>query len=136
MEREREIRAFIPEDFFVLTAHTKKDGLTIPFLCTVEPDNEKEADRIKNVGEKHPWQVVAVKESEAKRAPRPPFTTSTLQQAASTRLGFSPSRTMGAAQKLYEAGHITYMRTDSTTMSDVAIKGIAAYVKSEFGEQY
>jgi len=136
MEREREIRAFIPEDFFVLTAHTSKDGLAIPFLCTNEPNTETEANRIKKVGEQHPWHVTAVKESEAKRSPRPPFTTSTLQQAASTRLGFSPSRTMGAAQKLYEAGHITYMRTDSTNMSTVASKGIAAYVKSEFGDQY
>lgn len=136
MEREREIRAFNPEDFFVLTANTKKDGLEIPFTCTEEPREKKEAERIKTVGEKNTWQVAAVKESEAKRSPRPPFTTSTLQQTASTRLGFSPSRTMGAAQKLYEAGHITYMRTDSTTMSKIALDQIATYVKDEFGDKY
>lgn len=136
MEREREIRSFTPEDFFVLTAHTEKDKMQIPFVCVEEPKTREEADRIKNVGEKNNWQVKEIKESEAKRSPRPPFTTSTLQQAASTRLGFSPSRTMGAAQKLYEAGHITYMRTDSTNMSQVAVKQILAVVNKEFGKEY
>jgi DNA topoisomerase I len=136
MEREREIRAFIPDDFFILTAHTEKAGLAIPFTCTEEPKTQEEADRIKNVGEAHPWKVVDIKETEAKRTARAPFTTSTLQQAASTRIGFSPSRTMGAAQKLYEAGLITYMRTDSTNMSDVAIKQIAALLHKEYGKEY
>lgn len=136
MEREREIRAFKPEDFFVLTALTKKDGMDIPFLCSIEPKTQEEADRIKKAGESHSWQVTSIKESEAKRTARAPFTTSTMQQAASTRLGFSPSRTMGAAQKLYEAGHITYMRTDSTNLSEVAIKQIAALLHAEFGKEY
>lgn len=136
MEREREIRAFIPEDFFVLTAQTKKDKMDIPFTCTVEPTEEKEAKRIQKVGEENKWEVSGIKESEAKRSPRPPFTTSTLQQTASTRLGFSPSRTMQAAQKLYEAGHITYMRTDSTSMSQVAIKQILTMIPKEFGKEY
>ena len=138
MEREREIRAFIPEDFFVLTAQTKAKAQKdlIPFVCTEEPREEKEASRIKKIGEKHDWEVKEIKESEAKRAPRPPFTTSTLQQTASTRLGFSPSRTMGAAQKLYEAGHITYMRTDSTNMSDIAQKQIIALIHGDFGKEY
>jgi DNA topoisomerase I len=136
MEREREIRAFIPEDYFVLTANLKKDKMAIPFGCTVEPKEEAEAKRIKKVGEANDWVVIAVKETEAKRVPRPPFTTSTLQQVASTRLGFSPSRTMGAAQKLYEAGHITYMRTDSTNMSAQAQKQIIAMLHSEFGKEY
>ena len=136
MEREREIRAFIPEDFFVLTANLAKDKMSIPFLCTVEPKVVAEADRIKAVGENHDWTVVEVKESEAKRVPKPPFTTSTLQQTASTRLGFAPSRTMGAAQKLYEAGHITYMRTDSTNMSAQAQKQIIALVSKDFGKNY
>jgi DNA topoisomerase-1 len=68
--------------------------------------------------------------------PRPPFTTSTLQQSASTRLGFSPSRTMRAAQKLYEAGHITYMRTDSVNLGMDAITKLLSVAKSEFGEEY
>ncbi len=136
MEREREIRAFIPDDYFVLTAHAKSGKASIPFLCTTEPSEEKEANRIKKVGESHDWLVTNIKETEAKRSPRPPFTTSTLQQAASTRLGFSPSRTMGAAQKLYEAGHITYMRTDSTNISQTAIGQIAKYVEKTFGKNY
>lgn len=136
MEREREIRAFVPDDYFVLTAQLKSSSLTIPFTCTVEPSTADEAERIKKVGEAHSWSVKAIKESEAKRTPRPPFTTSTLQQTASTRLGFSPSRTMGAAQKLYESGHITYMRTDSTTLSAQAQKQIIALVHKDFGEKY
>ena len=136
MEREREIRAFVPEDYFVLSANLKKEKVMIPFGCTVEPKVEAEAKRIKKNGESHPWEVSGIKETEATRAPRPPFTTSTLQQVASTRLGFSPSRTMGAAQKLYEAGHITYMRTDSTNMSAQAQKQILALVAKDFGKDY
>ncbi|USN88538.1 MAG: type I DNA topoisomerase [Candidatus Nomurabacteria bacterium] len=136
MEREREIRAFIPEDYFVLTANLKDSKAVIPFTCSTEPTDVKEAERIKTVGEKHDWVISDIKETEAKRAPRPPFTTSTLQQTASTRLGFSPSRTMGAAQKLYEAGHITYMRTDSTTLSAQAQKQIIALLHKEYGESY
>lgn len=137
MEREREIRAFIPVAYFVLTAPTKlNDGNTVPFTCITEPDNQAEADRIKKVGEANKWEVKQVKESEAKRSPKAPFTTSTLQQVASTRLGFAPSRTMGAAQKLYEAGHITYMRTDSTNMSPIAQKQILSYITTKFGKEY
>jgi DNA topoisomerase-1 len=136
MEREREIRAFIPDDYFTLTANTKAKGMEIPFLCTEEPAEQAEADRIKQVGEASTWVITDLKESEAKRSPRPPFTTSTLQQTASTRLGFSPSRTMGAAQKLYEAGHITYMRTDSPNLSSAAQKQILALLHADYGESY
>ncbi len=137
MEREREIRAFIPEAYFVLTAPTKlSDGSIVPFTCVEEPKTKDEAERIKKVGEANDWEVTEVKESEARRSPKAPFTTSTLQQVASTRLGFAPSRTMGAAQKLYEAGHITYMRTDSTNMSPIAQKQIHEYVAKQFGKEY
>jgi len=136
MEREREIRAFVPEDYFVLTANLLKEKTKIPFLCTIEPREETEAKRVQSVGEAHDWKVIDVKETEAKRVPRPPFTTSTLQQTASTRLGFAPSRTMGAAQKLYEAGHITYMRTDSTNMSTQAQKQIIALIHNDYGKEY
>lgn len=137
MEREREIRAFVPEDFWILTAHTKsKDGTEIPFICTEKPTKKEEVDRIVKIGEGNPWHIVDIKETEAKRSPKPPFTTSTLQQVASTRLGFSPSRTMGAAQKLYEAGHITYMRTDSTNMSPLAQKQILALLNDDYGKEY
>src|SRR3989338_2935308 len=121
MEREREIRAFIPEKFWVISADLEtKKGVTFATVCVEEPKSEKEAERIKNLGEANDWTVLEVKETEQKRSPRPPFTTSTLQQTASTRLGLSPSRTMGIAQKLYEAGHITYMRTDSLNIGKEA----------------
>ena len=136
MEREREIRAFIPEPFFVLTAPTDLEGSIVPFVCSKEPTEKAEADRIKKVGEDNDWVVKDIKETEQKRVPRAPFTTSTLQQTASTRLGFSPSRTMRAAQKLYEGGHITYMRTDSTNMSKQALAQIIAILHKDYGDQY
>src|SRR5690606_10961708 len=77
-----------------------------------------------------------VKETEVSRRPRAPFTTSTLQQAASSRLGLSPSNTMRLAQKLYEAGHITYMRTDSTHLSTSAQKGTEEIITKKFGAEY
>lgn len=137
MEREREIRAFIPEDFWVLSATlTPKKGESFIATCVEEPRDKKEVDRILREAKKGSWQVVSNTESEVKRSPRPPFTTSTLQQAASTRLGFSPSRTMRAAQKLYEAGTITYMRTDSTTLAKSALAQIAGLVEKEYGKEY
>lgn len=137
MERERDIRAFIPEKYFVLSALTQtKSNTNLPLTGSVEPTEEKEAERIVTVGKKHPWKITDIAVSEQKRVPKPPFTTSTLQQVASTRLGFSPSRTMGTAQKLYEAGHITYMRTDSTNMSTLAQKQIIALIHNEYGKDY
>ena len=133
MEREREIRAFIPETYYVLTAHLTDQNLSTPFLCSEEPDTLVEAERIQTLGQEHAWQVLDVQESTITRAPKPPFTTSTIQQAASTRIGFALSRTMGAAQKLYEAGHITYMRTDSTSLSQTALTQIRAFVKKTYG---
>ncbi len=137
MEREREIRAFVPEDYFVITADVltaHHDALTL--TCIEEPRKKEEADRIMELGQQGPWIVKDVKEQEQKRSARPPFTTSTLQQVASTRLGFSPARTMMTAQRLYEAGHITYMRTDSTTLSAQALGSIAAIVTKKFGKEY
>ncbi len=136
MEREREIRAFVPDDYFVLTTTAKAGSTTLPLTCSTEPTEASEAERIKRAGESHPWVVTDLKETEARRAARAPFTTSTLQQVASTRLGFSPSRTMGAAQKLYESGHITYMRTDSTTLSQVAQTQIIAHISKAYGANY
>lgn len=137
MEREREIRAFVPEDFWTLTATLKPEkGGAFEAICTEEPRDKKEVERIVREAEADSWSVLSNTESSAKRSPRPPFTTSTLQQAASTRLGFSPSRTMRAAQKLYEAGTITYMRTDSTTLAKSALAQIASLVENEYGKEY
>ncbi len=136
MEREREIRAFIPEDYWTIFADVKKGSLAFTLTCTKEPRDKNETERIVAAGEKGSWKVLDVKESGQKRAARPPFTTSTLQQTASSRLGYAPSRTMGIAQKLYEEGHITYMRTDSTNMAREAQAAIITLVKKEYGERY
>jgi DNA topoisomerase-1 len=136
MEREREIRSFIPDDYFVITAPTTINQLPVTFTCCETPATEAEANRIKKIGDTQSWAVTDVKETETRRSPRPPFTTSTLQQVASTRLGFSPGRTMGAAQKLYENGYITYMRTDSTTLSQIAQKQIIAHITHTYGKEY
>ncbi len=134
MEREREIRAFKPEDFWIITATTENAKAHFGLTCAEEPKTVGEADRIVSVGRAGVWTVRDVKETAAKRSARPPFITSTLQQTASTRLGFSPSRTMGIAQKLYEAGHITYMRTDSVNLSQNALAQIRVVVGKLFGE--
>lgn len=137
MEREREIRAFVPEKFWVISADLRSDkGASFTVVCGDEPRDEKEAQRILAAAKKGSWEVIGVDESEQNRSPRAPFTTSTLQQAASTRLGFSPSRTMRAAQKLYEQGFITYMRTDSTNLAKEAQAAIVDAIESEFGKDY
>ncbi|MEI8223681.1 MAG: type I DNA topoisomerase [bacterium] len=133
MEREREIRAFVPEDFWVIEGLFNKD---LKLTCVEEPRDKKIVDHILELGNKESWSVTDIKESEQKRAARAPFTTSTLQQTASTRLGFSPSRTMQVAQRLYEAGHITYMRTDSTTLSKQAQGQILGLIEKKYGKDY
>ncbi len=137
VEREKEIKAFIPEKYWTLSAdfHTKnKDMLTL--TCKEEPRDPNEAIRIAKEAQKGAWHVTEVKETTQKRHPYAPFTTSTLQQAASSRLGFSPSRTMQTAQKLYEAGFITYMRTDSTTLSQDALTSIKKEIIKTFGADH
>ena len=136
VEREKDIQAFVPEKYWTLSVDEttkKKEPLTL--TCKEEPRDEKEAKRITTAAKKGAWHVVDVKETEQKRRPYPPFTTSTLQQAASSRLGLSPSRTMHAAQKLYEAGHITYMRTDSVTLSQDALGALKKVITAEYGAQ-
>lgn len=141
MEREREIRAFISHKFWVISAlveSQKKEPFTV--VCENEPTDFAEVEKIISIGEKagkeNGWLVKDVKETQVKKTPRPPFITSTLQQSASTRLGFAPSRTMGIAQKLYEAGFITYMRTDSTNLSKLALGQIAGEIEKRFGKDF
>ncbi|MDO8510028.1 MAG: type I DNA topoisomerase [bacterium] len=137
VEREREIKAFTPEKFWIITAEVetgKKEKFTL--TCSIEPRDEKEVERILAEGKKGSWKVKDVSETEVRRSPRAPFITSTLQQAASSRLGYSPSKTMSIAQRLYEAGHISYMRTDSTNLGAGAQKQIFATIEKRYGEKY
>ena len=137
VEREREIRAFNPEQYFVISADFKTlRGDLFTATCSKEPKTAEEAEAIVTKGKKGQWIVGDITSSPVKRSPKAPFSTSTLQQAASSRLGFSPSRAMRAAQKLYEAGFITYMRTDSTNLATVAVGSIAEYIKKEYGVKY
>jgi DNA topoisomerase-1 len=138
MEREREIRAFKPEDYFVITAdfEDKENKNKINLTCEEEPKTKSDAENIVKKAESGDWKIFDIEKTSVKRSPKAPFSTSTIQQTASTRLGFSPSNTMRIAQKLYEAGHITYMRTDSTNLSVTALDAIATTVKKEFGESY
>jgi DNA topoisomerase-1 len=137
MEREREIRSFKPEKFWVLSAGVKNAaGAQFTVTCVEEPRDRALVEKILAAGNKEPWSVGDIAETEASRAPRAPFITSTLQQAASSRLGFAPSRTMSIAQRLYEAGLITYMRTDSTSLSAFALKGIHAVIEKKYGKNH
>jgi DNA topoisomerase I len=135
-EREREIKAFIPELYYVLSALFTSTSGDIATTCTEQPKTKEEAEAIVQAGRSAAWKVANVSEKGEERSPRPPFTTSTLQQTASTRLGFTPSRTMRAAQKLYEAGFITYMRTDSVTLSKDSVSKMASVIEKEFGKDY
>ena len=137
MEREREIRAFIPENYWTISGEFEtKNKNKIILICEEEPKDEKETNRILELARKNQWEITGIKQSEAKRSPRPPFTTSTLQQTASSRLGFSPSRTMGVAQKLYEQGLITYMRTDSVNISQEVLPRIYSTIEKLYGKEY
>ncbi|OHA40385.1 MAG: DNA topoisomerase I [Candidatus Taylorbacteria bacterium RIFCSPLOWO2_12_FULL_47_20] len=136
VEREREIKAFIPEKYWAITALTKtpkEEDLAL--TCEEEPRDEGVKNSIIKEAQSNQWAVKSVEETQTKRSPKPPFITSSLQQAASTRLGFSPGRTMSVAQKLYEAGLITYMRTDSMALSDMAKNQISAVVSDKFGRE-
>jgi DNA topoisomerase I len=137
MEKERLIRNFISEDFWVITADVetkKKEKITL--TCTEEPKDKNRVDLILKTGKEEEWKVKEVKETNTKKSPRAPFITSTLQQAASSRLGYSPSQTMMHAQRLYEAGLITYMRTDSTTLSSNARQQAQVIIAKNYGKEY
>ncbi len=144
MEREREIRAFKSHKFWVISADVIPQGDTLgekfTVVCEKEPTIKGEVEQIildaEKAGKENSWYVKDVKETQVKKTPRPPFITSTLQQSASTRLGFAPSRTMGIAQKLYESGYITYMRTDSTNLSQLALGQIAGEIEKRFGKDF
>ncbi|HYO60519.1 MAG TPA: type I DNA topoisomerase [Actinomycetota bacterium] len=141
VEREREIRAFEPVEYWDLTARlATADAEELTALYPVKDKfslgDETAATTLKERVEPGPWTVAAVRKSERRRKPPAPFKTSTLQQAASSKLGFPTWKTMKLAQGLYEAGHITYMRTDSTNLSNDALGEIGRVVETQFGKEF
>ncbi|MGE8609558.1 MAG: type I DNA topoisomerase, partial [Acinetobacter baumannii] len=142
VEREREIRAFIPEEYWQVFADTKakKDDIRLEAVKqagkTLKLKNKAETDALLDVLKGAEYKVAQREDKPTKVNPSAPYITSTLQQAASTRLGFSVKKTMMLAQRLYEAGFITYMRTDSTFLSDDAVSMVRAHIESQYGEKY
>lgn len=139
-EREREITAFVPQSNFKVEAlFTAPDtsGKQISFKAEGSKFNKSEAaENFLQQCKGASYSVKDIQVKPTKRSPAAPFTTSTLQQEASRKLGYGVSRTMLLAQKLYENGHITYMRTDSVNLSDTAMQDISATIKSSFGDKY
>jgi DNA topoisomerase I len=162
VDRDREIAAFVPVEYWSVDVRLTPEGDEAPFAArlieipegklatspdkkgitlSAEADAALHADRLRKAA----YRVREVREKEVKRNPSPPFTTSTLQQEAARKLGFGARRTMRLAQQLYEGidlpgegrvGLITYMRTDSTTIAESALREIAEVVKTEFGAAY
>ncbi|OXL27500.1 type I DNA topoisomerase, partial [Psychrobacter sp. DAB_AL32B] len=153
VEREHEIRAFIPEEYWQIHADThiadskakkvadaeqiairleatKQGGKTLKLV------NKEQTDKVLEVLKASDFIVKEREEKPTQSRPSAPFITSTLQQAASTRLGFSVKKTMILAQRLYEAGHITYMRTDSTFLSGDALAAVRGYIEDSYGAKY
>ena len=138
VERENEIKNFVAEPYFRVTAQFSDAQRHQPIRAELSkrlPDETAARaflEDCKNAG----YKVTDVSVKPLKKSPAAPFTTSTLQQEAARKLGFTVSQTMMVAQRLYEAGHITYMRTDSLNLSSLAISTISAEIKSTLGEDY
>ncbi len=143
VEREREIRAFIPEEYWDLFADLKTGaGNQVKFEVknhkerAFKPVNEEQAQAAVADLKGESFTVADINERPTSTKPTAPYITSTLQQAASTRLGFGVKKTMMLAQRLYEAGYITYMRTDSTNLSKDAVFQCRNYIDKEYGQKY
>ncbi|MEG0019904.1 MAG: type I DNA topoisomerase, partial [Oscillospiraceae bacterium] len=152
-DRHKEVESFIPQEYWNIDASLSVAGnvkrLKARYYGTdgkkCEIDNEKQALAIKEDSEKENFEIAKITKGERKKSPAPPFITSSMQQEASRRLGFTALRTMRAAQTLYEGveitgygylGLITYMRTDSLRLSDEAVFGAKEFIKGKFGEDY
>ena len=150
VDKEREIKAFKPEEYWTIDAHFEKNieagiydynGLKIDKL-TIK--NKADATEIVTAAKNESFHVASIEKTKRKTKTPPPFMTSTLQQAASTQLGFSPKKTMMVAQKLYEGvktdqgtmGVITYMRTDSMNLAKEAVEAARNYIKTHYGDRY
>lgn len=141
VEREREINNFIPESSFKIEAYftapdINKRTVTFKAEGPNKMSTEKDAKAFLESCKGASYKVTDIQVKPAKRTPAAPFTTSTLQQEASRKLGYSVSRTMLLAQKLYESGKITYMRTDSINLSDTAMEDIRKQVNDAYGKDY
>ncbi len=152
VDRENEIRAFVPQEYWSLDVLLSRIGKTGSFVAHYHGDtkkkeleNEEQVDRVIRDITGKPFTVTSVKKAEKKRSAAPPFTTSTLQQEASRKLNMTPKRTMAIAQQLYEGvdvaeegtlGLITYMRTDSLRLSDEAMAAAADFIKHRYGPAY
>ncbi|MCH6587715.1 MAG: type I DNA topoisomerase, partial [Proteobacteria bacterium] len=146
VEREREIRAFNPDEYWEIyadTATTPEKGAELIRLQVVKqgednfrPSSEEQTNAALALLSQAAYEVVKREDKPTRTKPSAPYITSTLQQAASTRLSFGVRKTMMLAQRLYEAGHITYMRTDSTNLSAEAVSSCRDYIQSEHGGRY
>ncbi|CAM3900852.1 type I DNA topoisomerase [Serratia silvae] len=143
VERERDIKAFVPEEYWELHADLLAKGeIALQMEVThahdkpFKPVNREQTHAALNLLEKARYTVLDREDKPTSSKPGAPFITSTLQQAASTRLSFGVKKTMMMAQRLYEAGHITYMRTDSTNLSQDAVNMVRGYIGDNFGEKY
>ena len=139
-ERERLIQEFIPEEFWEVSINLLKNELNIPFYLSRKKSEpllkEEEAKKIETLIKSSNLSIDEIIKKPVKTKPRAPFITSTLQQAASTKLSFNVKRTMRVAQKLYEAGHITYMRTDAPSLSKESIQDARNFIGERLGEKY
>ena len=137
MERENEIKQFTPEEFYrVVADFTAPGGAPVRAELSRRLADETEARAFLTDCNATEFTVSQVNVRPVRKAPAPPFTTSTLQQEAARKLGFTVSQTMMVAQRLYEAGHITYMRTDSLNLSQLAIDALSREITSQLGPQY
>ncbi len=153
VDREKEIRAFVPEEYWQLDVQLERcieeGGFRARYYGSngtkTELHNESEVEAIVSEVEGKPFTIQSVKRGETSRTPSPPFITSTLQQEASRRLGMTPARTMSIAQQLYEGidltdqgtvGLITYMRTDSLRISDEALAAAGSFIVEHYGKEY
>jgi DNA topoisomerase-1 len=136
VEREREIRDFSAESTFKVTAEFTLNGETFTAELAHKLPDEPAVKAFLETCKSATFTVGDITEKPSERNPSAPFTTSTLQQEAARKLGFSVKQTMTLAQRLYENGHITYMRTDSTNLSGLAIKAAETYITNEFGKDY
>ena len=136
VDRENEISVFKPESSFKTTAIFSLNSEKFTAELNTRFNNQEESERFLSECKNTSFKVKNIEKKPSKRSPSAPFTTSTLQQEASRKIGFSPSLTMSTAQRLYEAGHITYMRTDSVNLSDEALENSKNVIESSYGNDY